>query len=267
VRKNAYLGSVDWGIGGISIHKLIRERLGPVPTIYFSDTGVTPYGRMTRPELVARLDKVIEYLRSQGVTHLVIGCNAASTAIPFLNKGSVEMAGVIESAVRLTQRARPERLGLIGGRRTVLAGVYRRAFAEAGIDVSQRIAQPLSGMIENGDVSSPALRDECRKILAPLRSSSHILLACTHYPAIMFVMRGLVSPETVFIDPADELVSEISRWNLPRGDEAIFLTSGDTAKMKEAAGNAFGVIINKVKKVKLPESSPPWKRRGGSRFG
>jgi glutamate racemase len=249
--KNEYLGIIDWGIGGISIHKLIRERLGPVPTIYFSDTGVTPYGRMTRPELVARLDKVTEYLHSRGVTHLVIGCNAASTAIPFLNTRGMEIAGVIESAVRLTQRARPERLGLIGGRRTVLSGVYRRAFAEIGIDVSQRIAQPLSALIENGDVSSPALLDECKKILAPLRNSSHILLACTHYPAIASVMRGLVSPETVFIDPAEELVREISRWKLPRGDEAIFLTSGDTAKMKKAAGRAFGVTINKVMKVAL----------------
>jgi glutamate racemase len=251
VSKNSHLGIIDWGIGGISIHKLIRERLGPVPAIYFSDTGVTPYGRMTRREIVSRLDTVIEYLRSRGVTHLVIGCNAASTAIPFLNKSEIEVTGVIESAVRLTQRAKPERLGLIGGRRTVLSGVYRRAFAEAGIDVSQRIAQPLSGMIENGDVSSTALRGECKKILAPLRNSSHILLACTHYPAITSIMRDLVSPETVFVDPADELVREISRWNLAPGEETIFLTSGDPAKMKKAAGSAFGVTINKVKKVTL----------------
>ena len=251
LHKNEYLGIIDWGIGGISIHKLVRERLGPVPIIYFSDTGATPYGRMTRPELVARLNKVIEYLRSLGVTHIVIGCNAASTAIPFLNTRGVEIAGVIESAVRLTQRARPERLGLIGGRRTVLSGVYRRAFAESGIDISQRIAQPLSGMIENGDVSSPALRDECRKILAPLRNSSHILLACTHYPAITSIMRGLVSPDTVFIDPAEGLVREIGRWNLAPGDGTVFLTSGDTAKMKKAAGCAFGVTIKEAKKVTL----------------
>jgi glutamate racemase len=251
VSKNEYLGIIDWGIGGISIHKLIRPRLGPIPTIYFSDTGATPYGKLTRSELVARLNTVIEYLRSRGMTHLVIGCNAASTTIPFLSTRGLKTAGVIESAVRLTKRAKPERLGLVGGRRTVLSGVYRRAFAEAGIDVSQRIAQPLSGMIENGDVSSPALRDECRNILAPIRNSSHILLACTHYPAITSIMRSLVSPETVFIDPAEELVSEVRAWKLVRGGEAIFLTSGDTAKMKKAASSAFGVTLNKIRKVAL----------------
>jgi hypothetical protein len=65
------------------------------------------------------------------------------------------------------------------------------------------------------------------------------------------MMRGLVSPETVFIDPAEELVSEISRWKLAPGDETIFLTSGDTAKMKKAAGSAFGVTINEARKIRL----------------
>ena len=74
------LGIIDWGIGGISIYKVIKEMLG-VPVIYFSDTGVTPYGKMTRGKLVSRLNAVIGHLKSDGVTHLAIGCNAASTAI------------------------------------------------------------------------------------------------------------------------------------------------------------------------------------------
>lgn len=247
--KNEYLGIIDWGIGGVSTYKLIREKIGPVPTVYFSDTGVTPYGRMTRPELVARLDTVIEYLRSLGMTHLVIGCNAASTVIPFLNTGSLKIAGVIESAVRLTKKARPKRLGLIGGRRTVLSGVYRRAFAEAGINVRQRVAQPLSGLIESGDVSSAKLRSETAKILRPIRNSSHILLACTHYPAIISLLQEIVSPDTVLIDPAEELVDEIRKWKLHAGEQSVFLTSGDAAAMKWAAKAAFGVEIDGAKSV------------------
>lgn len=247
--ERSYLGIIDWGIGGVSIYRLIREKIGPVPTVYFSDTGVTPYGRMTRPELVERLDTVIEYLRSLGVTHLVIGCNAASTAIPYLNTGDLKIAGVIESAVRLTKNARPQRLGLIGGRRTVLSGVYRRAFAEAGMDVRQRIAQPLSALIENGDVSSTALLDQCRKILAPLRNSSHILLACTHYPAITPLLKEIVSPETIFIDPAEELVADLKKWKLPAGGKSVFLTSGNAENMARSARAAFRVEIDRVERV------------------
>src|SRR5436190_107584 len=172
------LGIIDWGIGGVSIYKLIKEQFGGVPVTYFSDTGVTPYGKMSRPELVSRLDAVIEYLKSRGATHIVIGCNAASTAIRLLADHDIPIEGVIESAVEAAAKHKPNRLGLIGGRRTVVSGVYRRALTARGIAVEQRIAQPLSGLIESGDISSKKLQSEAKHILAPIKNCSHILLAC-----------------------------------------------------------------------------------------
>ena len=245
------LGIIDWGIGGISIYKLVRERLGDVPVTYLSDTGVTPYGKMTRPELVARLNAAIKFLKARGVTHLVIGCNAASTALPYLEKAGLKVEGVIEPAVAMTAKLKPIRLGVIGGRRTVVSGVYRRAFKAHGIDVSQRIAQPLSGLIESGDINSDTLRSEARRILKPIRNSSHILLACTHYPAITHVLKEFVSPETEFLDPAGALISKVSRWRLAEAGGSEFLTSGDTKQMKIAALKAFGVKIEKASNVRF----------------
>ncbi|MBK9215060.1 MAG: aspartate/glutamate racemase family protein [Chloracidobacterium sp.] len=237
------LGIIDWGIGGVSIYKLMKERLGDIPVTYFSDTGVTPYGKMLRAELVARLNDVIRFLKAKGVTHIVIGCNAASTALPYLDKSGVKIEGVIEPAIALTAKLRPKKLGVIGGRRTILSGVYRRGFNERGVNVAQRIAQPLSGMIESGDTSSTALMNESRRILTPLRNCSHILLACTHYPAITPVLRQSVSHETTFIDPAAEMVRIVAKWKLPPGGRDEFLTSGDPDAMQRAAENAFGVTI------------------------
>ena len=248
---NGQLGIVDWGIGGIGIYKLIKSRLGDIPVVYFSDTGVTPYGKMTRHELVSRLNAVIAFLGSKGVTHLVIGCNAASTAIPHLKASEIKIEGVIESAVTMTAKLKPESLGLIGGRRTVLSGVYRKAFARNRIRVKQRIGQPLSGLIESGDISSEKLREECTKILSPLKSCSHILLACTHYPAITPVMKEVVSANTSLVDPAAWLVDRISRWKLTEGGNDIFLTSGDAERMKKAALNAFGVRIHPEKSIRF----------------
>lgn len=257
LKPKSKLAIVDWGIGGISIYKLIKSRLGNIPVIYFSDTGVTPYGKMTRRELGLRLNAVLLFLRTQGVTHLVVGCNAASTVVPFLNVDEMKVAGVIESAISVTVKMRPRKLALIGGRRTVLSGVYKRAFAERGIKVVQRIAQPLSASIESGDVSSPKLREQCRGILEPINTCSHLLLACTHYPAIIPTLKDFVSEETVFIDPAAELVTRIKRWELQTDRRAgsqlaavdrtdSFFTSGNPEKMKAAAFNAFGVKIKSV---------------------
>ena len=245
------LAILDWGIGGISVLQAIKAQLGDIPVLYFSDTGATPYGKMSRPELVARLHRVIAFSQTQGATHLVIGCNAASTAIPFLKMADLPIEGVIESAVRLTAQMAPARLAVIGGRRTVLSGVYRRAFAERGIRVAQRIAQPLSALIESGDVSSPELRANCRQIFAPIKNCSHLLLACTHYPAITPVLREFVAEDTVFINPAGALVMQIKRWQLPTNGADVFLTTGGATQMKQAAWRAFGYRIETASRITI----------------
>ena len=242
------LAIIDWGIGGVSIYKLVKEQLG-LPVTYFSDTGVTPYGKMTRSELTGRLNTVISFLKSRGVTHLVIGCNAASTALAYLTDQGVKVEGMIDNAVASTMKHRPRRLGLIGGRRTVLSGVYRKGFARHGLKVQQRIAQPLSGLIESGDTSSAKLCHEARQILRPLRDCTHILLACTHYPAIEPVLRQMVAAKTEFIDPAGSLVQKISGWKIDGGGEDEFLTSGDPVSMKRSARSAFAVEIGSISTV------------------
>lgn len=245
------LGIIDWGIGGIGVYKLIKKRRPEVSVVYFSDTGVTPYGKMSRAELVKRLNAVIVFLKTKGVTHLVVGCNAASTTIPFLDSQGLKIEGVIDAAVEMTVRLKPERLGLIGGRRTVVSGVYRTAFAERGIGVEQRIAQPLSGLIESGDTSSDKLRGECRRILLPIRNCSHILLACTHYPAIAGIIRGFVSAETVLIDPAAELVERTAAWGLETDQHDAVYTSGDAGQMASSSLKAFNWNLNNVKVEKF----------------
>ena len=244
------LAIIDWGIGGISVYKLVKEQLG-VPVVYFSDTGATPYGKMTRPELIARLDQVITFLKDRGVTHLVIGCNAASTAISFLAGHGVKIEGMIDNAIAASMKYKPKRLAVIGGRRTVVSGVYRKGFAAHDLKIEQRIAQPLSGLIESGDISSDALRSEAKKILDPLKNYSHILLACTHYPAITPVLRELVSAKTEFIDPASSLVKKISKWKIDTDGADKFLTSGDPKAMKRSAKLAFGVEIGSATKVTI----------------
>lgn len=246
-----YLGIIDWGIGGISVYNHVKTYFPETPVMYFSDTGFTPYGKTSKNELVERLNAVIVYLKSKGVTHLVIGCNAASTAIPFLDNNGVIIEGVIESAVELAAKMKPKKLGLIGGRRTVVSGVYRKKFAMRGIKLYPRIAQPLSALIESGDISSPKLHSEASKILKPIKNCSHLLLACTHYPAISDVIKTIVSPETVLIDPAEELIKTIAVWDLPANGKDIFLTSGDAGQMKISAFNAFGTKIEKVEKVTI----------------
>jgi glutamate racemase len=244
------LGIIDWGIGGVGVYREIKKRAPQASIVYFSDTGVTPYGKQSRHHLAARLDKVIEYLYSNGCGAVAIGCNAASTAIGDL-RTDVPVFGVIEPAVELAAKLRPEKLGLIGGRRTVMSGAYRRRFAENGIAVKQRVAQPLSALIEAGKIDSPEMRAEAARIMRPLKNCTHILHACTHYPAAEGVLAEFVSQKTKFLDPAAALARSIPAKYLKGDGSDVFLTTGDAAAMRRSARLAFGVDIGRAKRVSL----------------
>ena len=87
--------------------------------------------------------------------------------------------------------------------------------------------------------------------MSPLRNCSHIVLACTHYPAIEETLLEFVSPDTEFIDPAEAVAGKVRKWKLdPDGDDRFF-TSGDVAQMKRSAKLAFGIDIKKVTKVSV----------------
>ncbi|KXK01402.1 MAG: glutamate racemase [Acidobacteria bacterium OLB17] len=245
------IGIIDWGIGGIGVFLQIRKRFPHSAVTYFSDTGFTPYGKTSRRELVGRLIQVVRSLEESGVSRIVIGCNAASTAVDAFANDRVEVSGVIEPAIRLAARLRPKRLGLIGGRRTVVSGVYRRGFAAKNIRVEQRIAQPLSGLIESGDTGSELLHSEAKRILAPLANCSHILLACTHYPAITDVLAKYVSATTKFIDPAEAVAASLSVSRTVNDGDDVFLTSGDPKEMRRAAKAAWGVRLKAPKRVRI----------------
>ncbi|MCC6452587.1 MAG: aspartate/glutamate racemase family protein, partial [Acidobacteria bacterium] len=162
----------------------------------------------------------------------------------------IEVSGVIKPAIDMAANLRPQDLGLIGGRRTVVSGVYRRGLAAEGIALKQRIAQPLSGLIEKGEIDSPVLHIESQRILKPLAKCTHILLACTHYPAITSVLSRYVSPTTQLIDPADAVVSRLDLSRTLTDQPDIFLTTGSTKEMRQAAKAAWAVDLKGPRQVR-----------------
>lgn len=248
------LGILDWGIGGVGFYALARARLPELPVVYWSDAGAIPYGKQAPAELAGRVVTIARWLkREAGVTHLAIACNAASSVLPRIDLSDEtlpQITGVIEHGVRAAlQRTAPGQvIGVVGGRRTVLSGAYRRALS--GRIVRQRVAQPISARVEAGDLSSDGLHRELDGIMAPLREVDALVLACTHYPALLgeFAARA---PEAQIVDPAAELLDwAVDAWQLDRAGHGSapdrVLTTGDVAATARAALLAFGMKIDPV---------------------
>ena len=241
---NACLGIVDWGIGGIGLLNALDQVAPGLPVLYWSDAGATPYGRMSADELAERLTTVVAELAARGATEVVLACNAASTVVDRLGGAAIPVEGIIRHGLASV----PEDLGsvgVIGGRRTIDAGLYRRGLARPGRIVLSRVAQPLSAHIEAGRTGSPQFLAELNRIVAPLRRVHALVLACTHYPAASHWFAAAL-PAAFLIDPAERMVAAIAdrhphTRNAPSLAKRVFLTTGDPEAMRQGAARAWGV--------------------------
>ena len=241
------IGICDYGIGGLGLFKLIRPKT-TVDIVYLSDSGYTPYGKLPEPELRTRLQKIIDYFHSQGIQHIAVACNAASTVIP----DEINITGVIEHGVNAVIKAKPDKIGVVGGVRTIESNLYKNAFEKVGIGTIQQPAQQLSIKIEAGDINSLELELAIRDIFEPLKNLNYILLGCTHYPVIADKIRAFTN-NTQLIDPIPEMTEWILRnWQELTGDQTVeWITTGNIEKMKVASKNAFNLQIDNIQKISL----------------
>jgi glutamate racemase len=286
-----HLGILDWGIGGIDFYARLRVAYPGVPVTYWSDAGTTPYGKQPLAVLAARVEAVALALRERGVTHLVVACNAASTVLDdprlrALERAGLPISGVIEPAISAALADPARSFGVVGGRRTIASMAYRRGLALAGRTVIQRVAQPLSALVERGELDGPEVRAEVARIFAPLLRVDAVILACTHYTALLPPIRAAL-PAARFIDPTAATLEFVARqWHLDRtlapetrvrgrgrtlvinphgglsppllartspAPSDMFLTTGDPQAMQRAAHLAFGVALADVKTVPVDE--------------
>jgi glutamate racemase len=257
------LGIVDWGIGGMGFYTCFKARFPGVAVTYLSDTGVAPYGRQSARELRARFALLAGRFVEAGVPRLVVACNAMSSVLPAAASGTgglEAVTGVVAAGVEAVLESGAGNVGVIGGVRTVRSGVYRRPLAARGVRVTQRVAQPLSALVESGAGGSPECRRQAARIVRPLAGVDALVLGCTHYAALAGTLRKLAGG-TAIVDPAAETLERVvSDWfdrqaacgsTLGELDDGhcerrspvadMFFTTGDPGAMARAARIAFGV--------------------------
>jgi glutamate racemase len=118
--------------------------------------------------------------------------------------------------------------------------------------VSQRIAQPLSRLIEDGKADSAELAAALATIVKPLRNTDALILGCTHYSAVLQQFVGSL-PAAAIIDPAELTLTWIEKhWVLPASKKAdVYLTTGPVPIMRTAARKAFGVELGGIHKLNI----------------
>ena len=233
------LGIIDWGIGGFGALRRLHERCPQLDILYFSDSGHVPYGRVPRVQLARRVEEVVNSLP---VSHVLVACNAASVVLPDIPT-SIPIEGMVRHGVNGVLATGLHRWAVIGGEGTVAAGTYGTLLREKGLMVTERSGQPLSAHVEAGRLAGEGVEKDVRMVLAPLKDTEGLLLACTHYPALTPLLQDAL-PTARIVDPVETLVpSLVKEWGLDawQGSGSIEAqTTGDEGAMRDHARMAFG---------------------------
>ncbi|MFT5583363.1 MAG: glutamate racemase [Cognaticolwellia sp.] len=234
------LGMLDWGIGGCSVLAALQAQGVDCEVLYASDSGAPPYGTLTSEALKVRVQRVAQALMVQGAEQVVVACNAASTVCEEI---PLPLLSVIDAGVQAIQEQGFERVAVLGGQRTVDSLAYVQALS--GVEVIQRVAQPLSALVEAGQLQGPLVRAAVAKVIVGLSQVDAVVLACTHYPALAPHFHALL-PGVPLVDPGVALARRLGQGMASGSTQVRFYTSGDPAKMQAGALASFGVEIPSV---------------------
>src|SRR3990170_1805821 len=249
------IGVFDSGIGGLSILGQIRPQLPQEDIVFFADQAHVPYGARRREEVRALSEGISEFLLLQGVKLIVVACNTASAAALHHLRGLhpetpfVGMEPAVKPAVLAT---RTQRVGVLATPTTfqgeLFASVVER-FA-AGIEVLEQTLPGLVECIEAGDLTGPETRRILEIGLKPLiaRGVDTIVLACTHYPFVIPLIRELIGPQVQVIDPSPAIARQAARLLNERGlvnpgtirGSVTYCTSGDPERLVAMAQRLIG---------------------------
>ncbi len=223
----------DSGLGGLTVARAIRALRPDLAMTYVADNACFPYGDLSETALVERVQAILETVAGQGdhdrpPDAVVIACNTASTlCLPPLRArfGGIEIVGTVPA---IKPAAAQTRSGMI----SVLAtpGTVRRDYTRALVDtfaghvaVNLVGASGLAALAETyalaGAVDTDLVADEiapCFKVSGAARTDT-VVLACTHYPLLLPVLKQVAPWPVHWIDPAGAIARRLDSL-VGRGD-------------------------------------------------
>jgi glutamate racemase len=211
---------LDTGAGGLSVVAALRH-LAPMERIcYFADTAHLPYG-LKSPELIKflglRAAKTLVELTKPKI--LVIACHTISVwCLDILaSELDIPVIGMLKPSInglkKLIAHNSYETLGLISTKATVNSGAFRSSWAiidpENKTKLIEHACGPLVSLVEEGMLGQQELQIILDGLLPQnIKSVDALLIGCTHFSALVPVIRKILKPQAHIIDAADLVACE-----------------------------------------------------------
>jgi glutamate racemase len=214
--SNLPIGIFDSGVGGLTVYRALHERLPSEHFVYLGDTARVPYGTKSLSTVERYAIENSKFLEAHGIKLLVVACNTASAlALPAIRDAvSVPVVGVIDPGARAATRiATGQTIGVIATEATVQSGAYASAIARIDpvIEVIERACPLFVPLAEEGWAETDVARAVAEQYLADFRSKGigALVLGCTHYPILRYLIGEIIGTEIALIDSGDAAAREV----------------------------------------------------------
>lgn len=258
------IGIFDSGYGGLTILKEIVQELPEHDFLYLGDNARSPYGTRSFETIYDYTLEAVKYLFSQGCQLVVLACNTASAkalrSIQQLDLPKIapdkRVLGVIRPTTEIIgQLTSNHQIGVLATNGTVKSESYlieiNRFFPEA--QVFQQACPMWVPLIENGEMDGAGTEYFVHKYLNELLSQSNqidtVLLACTHYPLLLPMIRSFISQKIKVVSQGSIVAKSLKEYlqhhpNMDRlcskNGQVVFQTTGDAIDFDEKGSVFFG---------------------------
>ena len=255
------VGVFDSGLGGLTVHQAIANRMPDLPLVYLGDNAHTPYGVRTPDDIFDLTCKGVERLWAEGCDLVILACNTASAAAlkrmqeSWLPQDKRVLGVFVPLIEALTERhwgdnsppreVAVKHVALFATPATVASRAFQRelAFRAIGVDVE---AQPCGGVvdaIEDGDemLAEALVRSHVEALKRRMPHPEAAILGCTHYPLMEKAFREALGPGVAVYSQAGLVAESLEDYLRRRpefrgsGTRPRFLTTGDPERVTSKA--------------------------------
>lgn len=257
----------DSGVGGLTVARALLAALPGMQLHYFADSAHVPYG--PRPLLQVRdfALQIIEFLVSQDVAAVVMGCNMSSAS------GAHEVASklfpvpifevILPGCKAAKAASKNGRIGVIATEGTVKSGVYGRKLQTLGVaELYQQACPAFVPLVERGLAEGAEVDAAVAEYLSPLRNAGidTLIFGCTHYPFLRTAIASFLGPAVTLIDPGENCAREVAaHFSAKMKFAAVsvdsthqFFSSGDPESLQREGESFLGLPLHSVTRVSVP---------------
>ena len=221
LNKNAPIGVLDSGVGGLSVLKCLKELLPNENFIYLGDTARTPYGPRSEKEVRQFVGEMLDYFETQSTKLVVIACNTLTVLGVDTLKGNhkFDIVGMSKGAKLVLNASNNKTIGVFATEFTINSGAHKAAIMslDSSAIVVPKACPRFVPLIEGEKFGSSEIADAVAEYAAPVKNAGvdTLILSCTHYPFIKKEIEHEMGDQVKVIDVMQDFCRKVLWAILP----------------------------------------------------